>query len=219
MRTLVKAEKKCCSLWLDTEAFRLFQRNTAIIYGKTKSASDKFNEFMYAENLKAAGKEAPLFSYEDLTAERLKWLKVEDKLYNMLKEEFVSKDKTALSTLTQFAIMQGTDRAFEKDIDSVLANLKVYRFKGNEPFNWTILENFIEYLEALLKKRSIEEQIRNYRLAEQNALKLKVKEEAKNKQQEEEPKPDASIYGDDAADAHDLGAVVVSSVAVKIETD
>ncbi len=61
-------KKKCCSLWLDITEWNSFQSNTARIYGKKKSASDRLNEFICNENLKDTGK-SPELSVEDALAD------------------------------------------------------------------------------------------------------------------------------------------------------
>jgi hypothetical protein len=68
--------------------------------------------------------------------------------------------------MLSFAKTLGTDDCLVLNINDVLEKLKRYKIQPNESFNDTMLETFIEYTEAILKRRQIEVQIRVFRCTE-----------------------------------------------------
>lgn len=107
------------------------------------------------------------FDLEAKKAERVKWKKIEFTLAKLLQDEVCDKSrKTAYETMIYFAVALGTDAALEKNIEDVLKQLHLYECHNGpngDAFTSSTLETFIEYVEAVLKRRAIENEIKLHR--------------------------------------------------------
>jgi hypothetical protein len=118
----------------------------------------------------SGGKVQGTVNYERLKEQRLKWKRIGDSLYKILRDETTVDRYRGLTpvyeVMLSFAKTLGTDDCLVLNIKDVLEKLKRYAIKPNESFNDTMLETFIEYVEALLKRRQIEVEIRAFRCTE-----------------------------------------------------
>jgi hypothetical protein len=118
----------------------------------------------------AGGKVQGTVNYERLKEQRLKWKRIGDTLYKILRDETTPDRYRGLTpvyeVMLSFAKTLGTDERLVLNINDVLEKLKRYEIKPNESFNDAMLESFIEYIEALLRRRQIEVEIRAFRCTE-----------------------------------------------------
>jgi hypothetical protein len=125
--------------------------------------SRKVRELCDAENQRLAslnGVEVkPIVDFEGLKAKRLQLKKVEDHLWKRLQVKLPNR-RTAYETLCDFA---GTDQRLKKRLLNVYDKMKTYTCNDSDPFNATDVENFVEYIEAVLERREIEAQLRDHR--------------------------------------------------------
>jgi hypothetical protein len=118
----------------------------------------------------SGGKVQGTVNYERLKEQRLKWKRIGDSLYKILSDENTVDRYRGVTpvyeVLLSFAKTLGTDDCLVLNINDVLEKLKRYAIKPNESFNDAMLESFIEYVEALLRRRQIEVEIRAFRCKE-----------------------------------------------------
>ena len=118
----------------------------------------------------SGGKVQGAVNYERLKEQRLKWKRIGDNLYKILSDEKTADRykflKPVYEVMLTFAKTLGTDDCLVLNINDVLEKLKRYEIKPNESFNDSMLESFIEYVEALLRRRQIEVEIRAFRCKE-----------------------------------------------------
>ena len=118
----------------------------------------------------SGGKVQGTVNYERLKEQRLKWKRIGDSLLKILRDETTPDRynglKPVFDVMLSFAKTLGTDDCLVLNINDVLEKLKRYKIQPNESFNDTMLETFIEYTEAILKRRQIEVQIRVFRCTE-----------------------------------------------------
>ncbi len=103
------------------------------------------------------------FDFEEAKALRWQWRKQEIMRRESLQKELHARGKTSYDIMMLFAVSLGTDNNLEKDAVLVLNKLKRYDLVGNESFNNSTLETFIEYFEAVIKRREIEAKIKEER--------------------------------------------------------
>jgi ribosomal protein S13 len=148
---LKKAEQRVCThlgVNLSQRVRKLFEEDIAKFEG-----NELKEEFDLAEK-------------ED---ERLKWSTREAKLKKILEDTPVNAKYPALKVLTDFAVRFGTDRTFSKDIDDVMVKLKAYRCSGAEAFDDGAVFSLIMYIDALVHRRTVEEEIRQHWQAPKSA--------------------------------------------------
>lgn len=125
--------------------------------------SQKVRELCAAESQRLAslnGAEVkPTVDFKGLKARRLQLKKTEDHLWKQLQVNLPNR-RTAYETLCDFA---GTNQRLQKDVEKAYDKMKVYECNDSDPFNATDVENFVEYIEAVLERREIEAQLRDHR--------------------------------------------------------
>lgn len=132
--------------------------NTSISGLFRNSAQDIIEQY-------TGGKMKPKFDLQSKKAGRLKLMKEEDSLYKLLRRTLPNK-RSVYATLCDFA---DTNQALDKGPEEALAKMQVYICNGSEPFNDSNVEDFVEYIETVLKRRQIELEIKNHR-RQQNGL-------------------------------------------------
>ena len=118
----------------------------------------------------SGGKVQGTVNYDRLKEQRLKWKRIGDSLEKILRDENTS-DRyrgwtPVYEVMLSFAKTLGTDDCLVLNINDVLKKLKHYTIKPDESFNDTMLESFVEYVEAILRRRQIEVEIRAFRCTE-----------------------------------------------------
>jgi hypothetical protein len=169
-----KETKITTSIYVDRIEWKKFQHNCPIFSNKKPNAV--VDDLVKAYNDRNEGKEAPTVDYSGLLEQRLKYKKLEDYLLKILMNNSApdrfSNTATSYSQLLRFAISLGTDTSLSKDIDVVFDKLKMYERKPSDPFTFSMLESFIEYIECVLLRRSTESKIIKLRRSENKSKPL-----------------------------------------------
>jgi predicted DNA-binding protein len=135
-----------------------------------RSQSERIRKLMEKDLEDYEGKHLEVnFDFEAAKDLRLKWKRTEDQMKKILDNESCAKGKSAYEYLCLFFNL---DRNLEKDIDKVLARLHQFECSGQEPFNGSTVETFIEYLEAVVERRQIEVELKFHRRQSNKASKL-----------------------------------------------
>lgn len=120
-------------------------------------------QLLDAENQRLAGLNGeeikPKFDYVSKKEKRLKLKKTEFRLQKLL-NFYLPNHRHCFEVLCNFA---GTDRGFTEQPEKALQKAIAHRYDGSEPFGPSDLENFIEYLEIVLQRRKLEEELIKYR--------------------------------------------------------
>lgn len=128
-----------------------------------KSQSARIRELIEKDLTEHEGKEVRLeFELEPHRALRDRYKKDEQRYELLLREELLPNRKSAYEAMIDFAKGFGTDDSLVENIDEVLKQLTVYDCSGSEPFNDSTLMTFIFYLQAVLKRREVEEKIKQH---------------------------------------------------------
>jgi hypothetical protein len=137
-----------------------------------KSTSEQLVALITEFNAKYAN--APVtVNLTDLKDDRVKWLKTEQKLAKLLEDTICEGNRSAYEVMLSLAIDLGSDEFLEKGVEDVLAKLPTLKPSKDDLFTHSMLETFIEYIEAVLKRREIEAEIRKHR--HQNGINLQDK--------------------------------------------
>jgi hypothetical protein len=158
----INEDKITTSVYVDRIEWRKFQHNCPIFSNKKPNAV--IDDLVREYNLRNEGKESPTVDCTSLVEQRLKYKKLEDGLSKILMNEFIrdrysGHEKSVYEIMMGFAVSLGTDRTITKDIELVFEKLKNYELKPSDPFNFSMLESFIEYLDNVLLRRTIEAKI------------------------------------------------------------
>lgn len=124
--------------------------------------SQKVRELCDAENQRLAslngGEVKQRFDFERKKEERLKLKKTELQLIKLLSHRV--NGVQVYEIMCDFA---GIDRGLTDELEKVLAKAIKYKCDGSKDFSATDWENFIEYIEVVLQRRKVEEELQKYR--------------------------------------------------------
>ncbi len=164
----VKEDKITTSIYVDRVEWGKFKHNAPIFSNKKPNAV--IDELVKEYNARNEGKEVPTVDCAGLVEQRLKYKKMEDGLFKILISEVTpnhyNNPQPVYEIMMCFAVSLGTDRSLNKDISIVFEKLKNYDLKPSDPFNYSMLETYIEYLEFVLLRRSTEAKITKIRRSE-----------------------------------------------------
>jgi hypothetical protein len=151
--------KGSTSIWIELTEWKTFQHNSAILGA---SANARIDEFIKKSNAEFNGQEyKPEENFEVLKDERLKLKKRERDLFKLLLNPLHS-GRTTYEFLCDFA---GINTRMERDIiEKAYTKMLQYRVVDSDPFGSSDLENFIDYIETVMRRREIEAKIKSHRL-------------------------------------------------------
>jgi hypothetical protein len=134
----------------------------AAAMGMNRSGLIRYATAPLIEKFKTGEIKKPKFDYDGKNKERLSAKTLEERQLKILTGEVCKNKQSAYDTLKSFAKSLGTDDSLTKGIDKVLEKLKLYDCTGKEPFNDSTLMTFIMYLDAVLKRRAIDAEIKSH---------------------------------------------------------
>jgi len=130
-----------------------------------KNRAEVWRELLEKEIANASGSLDSSTLMEKLKDQRIKEMKREASLKSILEGKIIGPTgkQTVFIRLIELAVQLGSDSNLEKDFDLVVDKLKTYQCKPNDQFTENDLETFVEYCEAVQKRRQYTNQIKDLR--------------------------------------------------------